>query len=424
MDPARTSLSNQGPVVSITQPSAGDHINGTSVNVSGTVNDADPKDAVFTVTDSNSLSKTYPFVGGETNPSFLLNTTEFADGDANIQLHATDSMGNPSNTFSIVVTIDNTTPATPTNFVATAGNGQVNLIWDTVPTADHYRVTYNDKTVNPITPVYSAVNTVPGNPTSLKIDSLINGHIYDFNIQAVDALGKTSLWRGASATPDLPLAPANFVATPGNGQVRLNWDTFAGVDHYKVCNVTTGLCYNTQTFHSQQFTFINLNNGQAYDFNIQAMNANNEPISAIATASGTPTAPVVTVASATLGTSKSSYTFRDLSSTGKANNKKDKDASATNKKDNDSDKASDKNGKIKGEETKNDTASDKAVLTFVILLLALAAGIGGYYAYEWWLTKQDEKPVAPIEDKKENIEPKPNNNKPKSNSKKRKNGRW
>jgi hypothetical protein len=50
----------------------------------------------------------------------------------------------------------------------------------------------------------------------------------------------------------------------------------------------------------------------------------------------------------------------------------------------------DQDGKIKGEATKQE--GSRAAVTLAILLLAVAAGVGGYYGYEWWLSRQQSTP--------------------------------
>lgn len=333
-----TSLSNQGPVVSIIQPKSGDYVNKV-VTVSGAVVDADPQNSVFTVVDSSGFTQSHGFYSGETNPSFSLDTSILADGDATINFQATDAMGNPSNIASVSIYVDNSAPAAPANFTATPGNGNVVLNWDNVADATSYQVRYRAVTAGNNAD-YTYI-TLAGSINSADIKGLTNGTTYEFGVQALDRSGNASV--------------------------------------YSVNNAT-------------------------------------------------PSQPVITVASTSVtSTPVTNHQFSDLSSQSTTQ------STVTNS-NKDLNQASDSNGKIKGKETSKDNSTSRSVITFIILLLALAAGIGGYYLYEWWLAKQDSKGVVAdrkFVDKRKPKTPvtsKVNKTKSTANTKRptnrRKNGRW
>ena len=79
-------------------------------------------------------------------------------------------------------------------------------------------------------------------------------------------------------------------------------------------------------------------------------------------------------------------------------------------------------GEIKGDETQ--TTGSRAAVTLAILLLALAAGVGGYYGYEWWVEKKlsDGPHYIPKEEKA--VKPKTNGRKKPTPKNNRRNGRW
>ena len=106
--------------------------------------------------------------------------------------------------------------------------------------------------------------------------------------------------------PTLPAAPANFRATPGNGQVSLSWTAVEGtVDRYEVSsnNGSTWVTASSNTAH----TFTGLTNGTSYTFKVRAVNAAGNGTESSVTA--TPQAPQVqTVATPTFSPAGGTYT--------------------------------------------------------------------------------------------------------------------
>jgi large repetitive protein len=117
-----------------------------------------------------------------------------------------------------------TTPGTPTNLVATAGNAQASLTW-TAPTSNggaaitDYVVQYS---TNGST--WTTFNDGVSTTTSATVTALVNGTAYTLRVAAVNAAGAGSYVTSGSVTPaTVPGAPIGLTATPGNGQVTLEW---------------------------------------------------------------------------------------------------------------------------------------------------------------------------------------------------------
>jgi hypothetical protein len=130
-------------------------------------------------------------------------------------------------------------PAAPTGVAAVAGNAQVTVTWDIVPGA----TTYN---------VWRA--TTPGGPYTL-----LAGNIGGVNLGLVDnTVANLSTYyyvitangNGASAnSPEVSATPAVVVtgltATPGSGQIVLNWNGSPGANYNVKRSIVSGSSYST-----------------------------------------------------------------------------------------------------------------------------------------------------------------------------------
>ena len=103
-------------------------------------------------------------------------------------------------------------PAAPTGLLATPGDAQVELAWNSVADAVSYRVFVDGELL--VTPVITG--------TSFVVTGLVNGQSYDFAVAAVDAADLQSVLSDVvPATPtgsvpvDPPLTLLNVSAVPG-----------------------------------------------------------------------------------------------------------------------------------------------------------------------------------------------------------------
>src|SRR5206468_3644664 len=119
-----------------------------------------------------------------------------------------------------------TLPSAPQNLQAVGGNGQVTLTWD--PPSDDggapillYTIYRGNSSGGE-----SFLITVPL-VTTYTDATVTNGVTNSEQRRAANAVGEGPLSNEASATPTAPAtkpgAPRNLQATPGDGQVTLNW---------------------------------------------------------------------------------------------------------------------------------------------------------------------------------------------------------
>ncbi len=125
---------------------------------------------------------------------------------------------------------DTESPAAPTGLTATAGDTLVNLDWtdNTEPDLDGYYV-YRSQAGGP----YDLITANPLSLSEYQDTGLANGVTYHYTVSAVDVSGNESEPSAdASATPvdQPPSAPTGLSATPGNGQVSLDWNDNAESD--------------------------------------------------------------------------------------------------------------------------------------------------------------------------------------------------
>lgn len=124
-------------------------------------------------------------------------------------------------------------PPSPTNALATAGNGQMWLNWDVVPGA----ISYNVKRSTTKGGTYATVASLT--PNSYFTDTgLSNGTPYFYVVSALNTNGESANSVEVSVTPlslPAPTAPANLAATPySSAQISLNWNASAAATSYYV----------------------------------------------------------------------------------------------------------------------------------------------------------------------------------------------
>lgn len=172
------------------------------------------------------VSKTGPwreFGNASTTPSRTV--TGLTNGrDYWFAVSAASSAGEGAQAVSSAVK-PRTTPGTPLNLKAVAGNESVTLTW-TAPSSDggaplNGYTTY--LSTGSASGPWSKVSNLSSS-TTRKISDLANGTTYWFRVTASNVAGEGG---GAVSSPVMPAtlatAPQELLATPGNGTVALTW---------------------------------------------------------------------------------------------------------------------------------------------------------------------------------------------------------
>jgi DNA/RNA endonuclease G (NUC1)/fibronectin type 3 domain-containing protein len=225
---------------------------------------------------------------GTPNVTFTVTLTAGFSGTATFTAALTDNV-NPAATqlVNITVTPAGPPPAAPTGVVATPGNAHIALTWNSVGGATSYHVKRS-------TTSGSGYATI-ASPTSASFDdtSALNGTTYFYVITAVGPGGESANSSEVSATPQGPAAaPTGVVATPGDTQISLSWNSVASATSYNVKRSTvSGSGYATvasPATNSQTDT--GLTNGTTYFYVITAVGPGGESVNS-SEVSATPAVP-------------------------------------------------------------------------------------------------------------------------------------
>lgn len=227
--------------------------------------------------------------------------------------------------------------------------------------------------------------------------------------------------------------PISSVSATGDSQATLSWQPVSGAKSYIVrwrpqTPVGSVVGYTTAYTSDTSFNITGLNNGWGYEFGVASVDQyNNVSDFNITTATVPPVAaPVVATPIKTVLTAVK--TVPQVSTASPTTEPVVRTPSATQPIETPTTPANDNQGKIAGTQTTSQNKSQAAVV-IAILLLALAAGVGGYYGYEWYLQSKTaegpvytEKKIAESSPSTEKLSLKSKGRPPKSNT--RRNGRW
>jgi fibronectin type 3 domain-containing protein len=165
-------------------------------------------------------------------------------------------------------------PVVPTGLAAAAANAQVNLTWSASAGATGYYVKRSTT---------SGTETQIATPstTGYTDNAVTNGTTYYYVVSAYNSYGQSANSAEVSATPAAPSppsAPTGLMATAGDAQVMLSWNTSAGATGYNVKRSTTnGSGYQTVSSPTTtSFTDIGLTNGTTYYYVVTALNTAGE----------------------------------------------------------------------------------------------------------------------------------------------------
>ncbi|OIP07240.1 hypothetical protein COS66_02520 [Candidatus Berkelbacteria bacterium CG06_land_8_20_14_3_00_43_10] len=210
----------------------------------------------------------------------------------------------------------------------------------------------------------------------------------------------TPIVAASDTTP--PVVPTSVTTLTGDSTLSLSWNAITGASGYTVRwrPTTTGVGgYTYATTTGTNYQISGLNNDWSYEIGVASADTHGN-MSDYTVVSATPLVPI------TLEQIKQSVTPAVvLASTQIAEPvvqpqqtiSTPTPTTATTPEP----QPSDADGAIKGTETSQESGS-QAIVVFAILLLALAAGIGGYYGYEWFVQRPsaDGGPVFDAKQKK------------------------
>ena len=169
---------------------------------------------------------------------------------------------------------------------ATVGDGEVTLVWDSLPNVTGYTVNYGTSK--------NALSSSAGAGTNrITLSDLKNNTTYYFQVTAVsgDWSGTPSAILSATPLPaSIPGAPSNLTVEPADGALRLNWGSTKDATYYQVYYREQGasefIVWGGDTTATSA-VITGLTNDTVYEVAVKAGNLHGTgPFSA--TASGTP----------------------------------------------------------------------------------------------------------------------------------------
>lgn len=161
------------------------------------------------------------------------------------------------------------TPVSPTGVSAISGNTEASITWDFVSGATEYvvyRSTYID---GPF--AFVGLTQVNGHADQ----NLSNGSTYYYVVTALNEGGQSpySLPVAATPTPLALKAPANIIASPGNGEVTLSWNAVTSAVEYNVFRISPDGQYTLLTPPAPGLSYTDrlVTNGTRYHYVVQTM---------------------------------------------------------------------------------------------------------------------------------------------------------
>ncbi|MEI6796523.1 MAG: fibronectin type III domain-containing protein, partial [Methanomassiliicoccales archaeon] len=211
-----------------------------------------------------------------------------------------------------------TVPSAPTLNTATAGINLVHLTW-IAPSSNGgsaitgYKVFYGTSS----TPSTQFGAVLSAATSAIDVTGLSAGTLYSFGVAAVNLAGDSPLSNVLTALPyDLPGAPTNLAAGPGNALVTLTWNApasnGAGIAYYSIYRgLTSGTEVPLAVSSFATYSDGAVTNGVTYYYKVSAVNAAGEgPLSSEASATPSATAQnAPQLLSATAGSSLVSLTW-------------------------------------------------------------------------------------------------------------------
>jgi beta-galactosidase len=182
------------------------------------------------------------------------------------------SPGLSSATLNLQANPTNSSPATPADLTAAAGNAQAGLHWDLSFGATSYNLKRATQKGGPYTTIANST-AVAFNDTGLA-----NGTTYYYVVSAINAYGESADSMEVGVTPVAPIAPlvpTGLAAQRDDNQVELSWNAGAGATSYNVKRalVNNGPYTNIATVTAAGYTDAGLTNGTTYYYVVSALNS-------------------------------------------------------------------------------------------------------------------------------------------------------
>lgn len=196
-----------------------------------------------------------------------------------------------------------TAPSKPQNLGAIGWNQQVNLSWN-APSSDGGSPITNYTIYRGTTPGGETLLTTVGNVLDHTDSGVTNGITYFYQVAAVNSVGEGPRSIEANATPSyLPSSPEKLQTSPGNQEVRLDWNPPSSnggspVTNYRIYrgDISGGETFLVEIGNITTHSDTGLNNGQTYYYKVSAVNSVGEgPLSMEVSAAPTkaPGSPVI-----------------------------------------------------------------------------------------------------------------------------------
>jgi fibronectin type 3 domain-containing protein len=206
-------------------------------------------------------------VAGVTNPSYTI--SGLIPGRAYFFKVAAVNAGGPSPTSNEASATLLAAP--PTGLTATAGSGEINLMWAASAGASSYRIyqgaTHGGESATPI------ATGITG--TSFAVSNLNPGQTYFFDVVAVDSAGNSVASSEATATM-LATIPTGLTALGMSGAVKLGWSASTGAKSYAIFEGASAGAEGAtavSTVTGTSTVISGLTSGQTYYFKVAAVDA-------------------------------------------------------------------------------------------------------------------------------------------------------
>ncbi len=173
--------------------------------------------------------------------------------------------------------------AAPANVAATPGDTSNEISWDNVTGATSYNIYW----LNTAGVTSGSVNILPGVTSPYIHTDLTNNSEYYYIVTALNGAGESDASAEISATPviQLPSAPVNATATPGDASNEITWEEVTGATSYNIywlnaTGVAAGTGNKIETVTSP-YTHEYLSNDLGYYYVVTAIDDNGEGAASI-----------------------------------------------------------------------------------------------------------------------------------------------